>query len=294
MENRFPNRRNECNWLLRGTVRLLALIASVGVSAPAQTTPSQGTASTSAAFEVASIRPHPLASGQFVFHMSKLPGPPLPSAEGNRFNAKIVTLQDIIMQAYGVMDYQIVGIPDWGQPRGEHYDIAAKAEGDGTPTTDELRVMLQKLLTDRFHLVIHKEKRELPVYALVIGKNGPKVREVSEAEIMATQTTTPSGGTARASGDAPALMRSTIDPQLLGLLSNLVDRPIIDQTALKGMVEYQNLDWLQLGREHREDPVAGMASVFAAVQNQLGLKLEPRKEPLEVVVIDHAEKPSAN
>lgn len=89
-------------------------------------------------------------------------------------------------------------------------------------------------------------------------------------------------------------MTSTINPMLIKLLSNFVDRPIIDQPGLKGVYEYANLEWRQLGQEHREDPVGAQGSLFAMLQEQLGLKLEPRKNLVEVVVIERADRPSAN
>ena len=246
----------------------------------------------SAAFEVASIKPHPIPPGQFFFRMAKLPGPPIPQAVGNRFTLDVITLQELIMQAYGVMDYQILGMADWVKsPSGEHYDLAAKVEGEGTPTVDQLRAMLQNLLADRFQLKLHREKKELPVLALVVAKNPPKLRQLSEAERAAAEAPRPAGPRPTQN---PSSMTATIDPMLIRLLANFVDRPIIDHTGLKGTYEFANLDWRQLGQEHREDPVGGQASLFAALQEQLGLKLEPRKDLVDVVVIDHADKPSAN
>jgi len=83
---------------------------------------------------------------------------------------------------------------------------------------------------------------------------------------------------------------------LIGLISNGVDRPVIDQTELSGQYEYTNLDWGQFGRDKRAGPLDPQSgeSIFFAVQQELGLKLEPRKDPVEVLVIDHVEKPTAN
>ncbi len=243
-------------------------------------------------FEVASIKPHPMPQGQFVFRMSNTPGPIIPHAKGNRFATDVVTVQDLIQVAYGVMDYQIVGLTDWEKvPGGEHFDIDARSAGEAEPSADQLKSMLQNLLADRFQLKVHKEKRELPVYALVIAKGGVKGRPLTEEEIKAGNM--PATGAVRRA-DASATMRMEVDPGLVRLLANVVDRPILDQTGLKGRYEFASLDWRQLGIEHREDPVAGMASAFTAVKEQLGLQLEPRKEPMDVIVIDHAERPSAN
>ena len=94
---------------------------------------------------------------------------------GNRFREVVVSLADLIMDAYKVRKYQIIGLPAWGDSGSDYYDLEAKVPGDATPTVDEARRMLQSLLADRFQLRIHHETRELPVYALVIGKKGIKL-----------------------------------------------------------------------------------------------------------------------
>ena len=95
---------------------------------------------------------------------------------GNRFSDQVASLDDLLMDAYSVKRFQISGLPAWGDTGTDVYDVEATIGGDRAPTLDEARVMLQTLLAERFQLKIHRETRELPVYALVVAKNGPKLK----------------------------------------------------------------------------------------------------------------------
>jgi len=249
------------------------------------------------AFEVASVKPHPMPAGQITIRFSGTSRPPVLQAIGNRFTENVATLQDLIMGAYGVKDYQIINMPDWAKaPRGEYFDIVAKSEGESTPTADQLKLMVQALLAERFKLKLHREMKELLVYALVIGKNGHKLRELSEAEKTAANDPAGPGERARVAGSSPPTTLKSTLPILIQLLSYRVDRPIVDQTGLTGMYEYSMVDRRQLVSEQEPgslDPDAGR-SIFSEVQDKMGLGLEPRKDLAEVLVIDHAEKPSPN
>lgn len=141
--------------------------------------------------------------------------------------------------------------------------------------------MLFALLLERFHLGFHQESREMPVYALVADKGGPKLHE-SGADATGVLRM-PRGGYITASGGTMM--------QLVGLLSNRngVDRPVVDATGLSGRYDYR-LEWSNpLARGAEADP--GGASIFTAVKEQLGLRLDPRRAPIEVMVIDRAELP---
>lgn len=253
---------------------------AVGVST-AQRLRGQSEPATPLKFEVASVKPFVLPANELL-----IPSPDRPiEAHGDRFR-DVGSLIDFIIDAYNVKDYQISGLPHWAESVfGDQFVIDAKAEG--TPTEKEWRLMLQTLLADRFKLKLHREMKDRPVYALVIDKNGSKLRKLREDEQVPTYATPPR--------EPPKVMMSTI-PELIEMLAFHVDRPVVDQTGLTGMYEYANLDWEQFGRDKRAaplDPQSG-ESVFAAVQRELGLKLEPRKDPLEILVIDHTEKPTAN
>jgi uncharacterized protein (TIGR03435 family) len=267
---------------------LLGLVATAAVAGPVvvgmATAPQlRGQSAIEApwVFEVASVKPHPLPPNQLILRGS---GPGL-QVHGDRFTANGTTLSGLMMDAYNVKEYQISGLPRWAQGVDcDHFDIAAKSEK--VPTANQLRQMLQALLADRFKVKLHREMKELPVYALVIGKNGSKLRKLREDEHVPTYASRPPR-MATAMGELAGLVN---------LLSMFVDRPVVDQTGLTGAYEYANLDWAQFGRERGGIPAddASGLSIFGAVQQELGLKLEARKDPVEVLVIDHAEKPSEN
>lgn len=266
-------------------MRALLVAAAIAVAAMAIAPPLRGQTEPAKplAFEVTSVKPHPIEAGRFIIRMPRGVGI---QVRGDRFTENLATLNDLIMEAYEVVDYQISGAPAWAvPPGGEHFDIAAKS--DGVPTPGQLRQMLQTLLADRFQLKLHRETRELPVYALVIGKGGAKMRKLGEDEKPPTYATRPQ--------ERPKTMMSSM-AMLVKLISGVVDRPVVDQTGLEGTYEFANLDWAQFGRNKRAaplDPEIG-ESIFTAVQQELGLKLEPRKDAVEVLVIDRAEKPAVN
>ncbi len=228
-------------------------------------------------FEVASVRQH-------TGHMALGPI----SISGSHVTAADRSVFELIRYAYKVWGYQIAGGPGWiGSPSGAPvtFDIAAKAPGDGEPSTDRVRQMFQALLADRFQLQLHRETREVQVYTLVVGKGGSKLKESGPGG-------DPAGATFRpVENGAIHLATSKGDmEQLIFLLTNNsgLDRPVLDRTGLIGTYDYK-LDWAARGTAD-----AGAPSIFTAVQEQLGLKLEPAKAPVEVLVIDHVEKPDAN
>jgi uncharacterized protein (TIGR03435 family) len=245
------------------------------------------------AFDVVSVKPHAMRPGTMMFRFSD--GGPL-HVTGNTFNPPASTLSELLIDAYDVKAYQISGLPAWAQsPNGDHFDVQAKSER--VPTPDELRQMLQTLLADRFQVKLHKERKDLPVYALVLAKGGSKLRKLTAEEAAAANAPRErSSAAAVNSADRPAVINGTLIG-LIRLISLGVDLPVIDHTGLPaGTYESANLNWGQFGRDKRggaPDAEDGL-SIFAALQRELGLKLEPRKEPLEMLVIDRAEKPTAN
>jgi uncharacterized protein (TIGR03435 family) len=128
------------------------------------------------AFEVASVKLHPLPQGAFGFG----PGNAIRIA-GNRITLDRNTLTGLVMTAYNVKDFQISGMPEWTRNREQLYDITAKTEGEAATTVDLVRPMLQTLLADRFQLKLHRETKELPVYNLMIDKKGMKFKESAGA-----------------------------------------------------------------------------------------------------------------
>jgi uncharacterized protein (TIGR03435 family) len=222
-------------------------------------------------FEVASIKPHP---GVITYSAD-------PSVKGNRVTATASTLLDMITTAYHVRYDQVSGGPSW--VNSDHFDLDARADGAASIEPEQMRAMLQALLADRFHLKIHHETKDVPMYSLVINKNGPKLRESVSAD-------QPKGRiTANGSGMHMEAAQGTMAQLALRLSGNGAGRPVTDKTGLIGKYTY-TLDWMN----GTPTPDSEWPSLFVALQAQLGLKLESTSGPGEIIVIDQAGKPDAN
>jgi uncharacterized protein (TIGR03435 family) len=209
------------------------------------------------------------------------------------FSARNYYLKSLIFDAYGLKQfYQIVGGPNWIDFEG--FDIEAKvvvASGSTPqPLTRELRKqMLRSLLADRFKLAVHNETRQLPVYQLVLAKNGPKFQPANPGEKFNEST--------NFSGMLTMLTLQNLQiSALTGELSSRLSRPVLDKTGLTGKYDIK-LEWARdtgptVGKATADS--ASGPSIFTAVQEQLGLKLEPAKAPVDVIVIDHVEPPTEN
>lgn len=185
------------------------------------------------------------------------------------------TLSDCLKFAYSLTtDAQLAG-PDWINQKVVRYEVTGKAPPQ-TPD-DQLRLMLQALLKDRFQITMHTEEREITHYELVVGKSGPKLKESTVGPGEAT-------GTARLDGIRSNRMQMN---KLAMLLSRMTRMPVLDKTGLAGFYQF-DLRYANEVSPAPEETPAG-PSIFTAVQ-QLGLKLESKKGPVEVLVIDHAEK----
>jgi len=231
------------------------------------------------AFEVASIRPFegPLHS---IYEFS---------SSGSRAFYKAYPITGLILEAYNLKGYELDFAPSQPRPDMTYYDILAKAEGDAPRTRSEFRQMLQTLLAERFGLRIHRETRKMDVYALVAGKNGPNFQASSlDADPMAYH-----GVNGRNQNIIAA--KCTMEVLTNDLRSSFfVDRPIVDGTGLAGTYNIK-IEATPEFRLRAGDPEPGDISIFDAVQSQLGLKLEPRKASIEILVVDHVEKkPSEN
>jgi bla regulator protein BlaR1 len=256
-------------------------------------------------FESASIKPHK-SSG--AVEMSRVSFTPY------GFTATNVTLQTLIRDVYRVQASQIVGPPDL--LNSDKYDIDARMEKS---VSDELRKldpmqslperqrMLQALLADRFKLTVHHETKELPVYALIIAENGAKLQQAKPGDTYANGIKGPNG---HPGGPGNVRMgRGTLTGQALSMadfvraLSDQLGRPVLDKTGLTGRYDL-NLQWTpddsQLpmfkatGTPSASQSAASGSSLFTTMQDQLGLKLESQDSPVEILVIDHVEKPSEN
>jgi uncharacterized protein (TIGR03435 family) len=231
-----------------------------------------------------------------------------------------VTVQMLVRLAFGVQDNQISGAPSW--VNSESYNIEARMDRSAADemrkmSEDQRKVarqhMLQALLADRFSLTLHQETKDLPVYALVISKNGPKLRKAKPGDTYADGFKgidgLPAGPhnmvlTGRGEFKAQAQPISA----LARALSHALGRPVLDRTGLTGSYDI-TLEWTpdEIHGATMKEPAGGQQpadsivasepsgpSIFTAIQEQLGLKLEPQKGATEVLVIDHVEKPSEN
>lgn len=210
------------------------------------------------------------------------------STSGPRLNAEAEAVFGLIMYAYNVKRFQLSLSGPNVRVDDIFYDIVAKAEGDGTPTGDEFRQMLQALLADRFKLKVHREMKEMPVYALVVGKNGPKLKPSDpDGETM---------GRVSVNGRNYVVTRpkATMEDVVGGISNAFLDRPVLDKTGLTGTYDFK-LTYTPDTRANRAgDPDPNDISIFTAVQEQLGLRLEPQKAEVEILVVDRVEKPSDN
>lgn len=314
-------------------------------------------------FEVATVKPTaPQGPGRMMMGMRGGPG----SGDPGRITYDNLSLRDLMTIAYSVKRSQITGEPSWLDS--ERFDITAKVPPGATK--DEARVMLQNLLADRFKLTLHREKKEMSMYALVVGKNGPKLKESAAAPDGEPKDNgeppppppPPMGGRDRmamgkdgcpepppqmgnrpmnimmfTNGAACMVATSQTMSGLADMLSNQFDRPVTDMTGLQGKYDFHlRFDPSSLGSGRggmmimagpppgamgagggpgpaggggqvagggpgrdeaggrgpvtMAEPLETPPTIFAALQEQLGLKLEPRKGPADLLVIDHIEK----
>jgi uncharacterized protein (TIGR03435 family) len=186
------------------------------------------------------------------------------------------TLSDCLKFAYSLTTEEQIAGPDWIKDKQVRFEVTAKAAPE--TSDDQLRRMLQTLLKERFQMTLHFEQREMTHYELVIGKNGPKLKESTVGPGEAT-------GTARLDGIRSNRMQMN---RLAALLSRTTRMPVLDKTGLTGFYQF-DLRYANEVSPAAEEIPAG-PSVFTAVQEQLGLKLESKKGPVEVLVVDHAER----
>jgi uncharacterized protein (TIGR03435 family) len=234
-------------------------------------------------FEVATIKPaNPETRGQSIL---------VGRGGSNLFTTTNTTLNDLITFAYGIHVRQIVGGPSWLES--EKFDISAKPEQPGIPNVAQLSTMVKKLLAERFGLAFHSEKRELSAYVITQGKNGAKLTKNE------TGGNLPGFG---GRGPGSVVIRNSTMAEFAGFLQGrILDRPVVDQTGLSGKFDF-TLDWrpdltqLPPGANAPQLPpeVEARPDLFTAIQEQVGLKLEPAKTPVEVYVIDKVQKPSEN
>jgi uncharacterized protein (TIGR03435 family) len=199
---------------------------------------------------------------------------------------------DLVSLAYGLHSKQIVNGPPWLLTA--RFDIEGVPDVEGRPNHDQVKLMIQKLLATRFKLVLHHEQRELAVYAIIIGKNGPKLTKTDRK---------PSDNTNFSYTNRVVLTvrNATMADFADGMQASFMDRPVVNQTGLTDRYDFL-LKWTpdgsQSGLGEKMPPPADDANappgLYTAIEEQLGLKLVSTKAPVDVLVIDHIEMPSEN
>ena len=265
-------------------------------------------------FEAATIKPtDPNAQGQFFRRQP-----------GGRFSTSNMPVRELVRFAYGVQDFQLDGVPAWAST--ERYDITAKAEGDPPPmppgsASDPMILMFRSLLEERFQLKVHRETRELPVYALTrlrADRLGPNLEPSTldcQAIVTAAQTAARAGGAPPQppppdeKGRPPCGIRGGFGvlagngfpiAQLVNTLAQIVRRTVVDRTGLTGPWAFD----MKFAMDPNQLPFApppgtqlppidpDAPSIYTALEEQLGLKLESTRGPVDMVIVDRLERPT--
>jgi len=263
--------------------QILTLLRATKATAwelPADRLPSSMPANTDPSFEVTTIKPHD----------PNQPGDGYRWRDARRFSATL-PVKWLVEYVYGIHDRQLIGAPDWLSK--DIYDFAGSPDIPGLPSEQQRINMMRKMLEERCQLKVHVEKRSMPAYVLTVAKNGTKMTPSAIRDPGASLfgRMGPHGGIL-----IPA--RNTAMGDFIRLLHSVLDRPVVDQTGLTGQFDF-DLNWMpdetQFGGHF---PVSTDAEappgLFTAIQEQIGLKLSPATSPVDVIVIDHVERPSAN
>jgi len=254
-------------------------------------------------FDAVSIKPTPSGNEKVLV---------LVSPDGLSFHGAPIRM--VLQTAFGIDDKHLIGAPSWTNT--SRYDIDAKVSPEDAPKFDKLKgadrnSMLIPMLQERFNLKFHQETRELPIYALLVAKGGPKLTKGEPDDPVGPKFADPSRPedpskehhrvlTVMGRIEADSITMDILADQLTRL--NAVGRPVVDKTDLAGNYNF-TLRWaadLPFPILHDSDGLGALtkedmpSSLFTALQEQLGLKLEPRKDRLDVVVIDHIDPPSQN
>jgi uncharacterized protein (TIGR03435 family) len=204
----------------------------------------------------------------------------LTAVSGTRVNMTGYTVSGLIQYAWDMRNYQVTGGPNWITQ--DTYSVTAKVEGDAAAPTAEIRKMVQSLLAERFELKVHRDTKEEKVYLLEPAKTGLALKP----------STAPK--TTMQMGTGHLMMAKVTTPVIAAMLASVLGRPVIDKLGIPGEFDF-TLDSpdVNMGRPGAQEEAPG-PSLFTALQEQLGLKLEPSKGPVEILVVDHVAKPVEN
>ena len=225
-------------------------------------------------FEVATIKAADPASDRHGFH-----------TRGHRIFVENETLADVVSVAYAVHRAQIVDAPAWFDH--ERYDIEGVPDLPGYPDLRQMQGMLRRLLEERFQLKLRRDRRELSVYAIAVAKGGPKIRK-SEGDPNGLPDQTGYGRNGQQVMKFTNVAMSDMALEMQGFM----ERPVVDTTGLQGRYDF-TLTWTP-STAAASSEAAGAPGIFTAVQEQLGLRLQPVKAPADVLVVERAERASAN
>lgn len=193
------------------------------------------------------------------------------------------TVEQFLLLGYGVQRSQLAGEPEWAKTT--RWDVNGLSDVEGQPSWRQLQGMIRKILVERFGLQLHHEQREMAVFALTVAKSGPK---------MIANTSDPNGWMEQQNGGTrdrhvEALKNASMADLAL-ILQFHVDRPVVDQTGLKGRYDFK----LQWTLDDAQTAADAPPELFTAIQEQIGLKLDRVRLPADVLVIDKVERPGAN
>jgi uncharacterized protein (TIGR03435 family) len=270
-------------WSQGGPSMPLNLTKATPATAWAIAAPAVMAATANPAFEVATIKPSdPNRPGKLL------------TVRGQEVITINTTISDLLSMAYDLHPKQIVGGPSWLES--DKYDLTGKPDVPGQPNVAQVKIMIQKLLADRLQLKFHREKRDLNVYVLTVGKTGKKFsKSESDPNSLPGLFFSPPPMTLN-------VTNATMGEVASVLQINVLDKPVVDQTGLTEKYDFSLRFTPQPGQmqglggappRQTDDPDAP-PDLFTAIQQQLGLKLESTKAPADVVVIDHIERPSEN
>lgn len=292
-----------------GTIAAPIMFGQVGPQQVATDTNPSEALLASAVFEVASIHPDkPSADGRISIKIGFSPN--------GTFSASGIPLKKLLSLAYGVDESQVIGGPGW--LASDRYTLEAKADSTIQGQLPKLnnaqrkllaQHMLQALFADRLKLTVHQETKEVPILALVVGKNGLKIHESTPGDTYPNGMKGPDGqghgGMMRFDGGKITAQGISLDG-LANLLTEQLHNMVQNKTGLKGNYDFS----LEFAPDEHDGPMPGPGgggepgggtatdsqapSIYTAIQEQLGLKLESQKGPIPVYVIDHVEKPSHN
>jgi uncharacterized protein (TIGR03435 family) len=216
----------------------------------------------------------------------------------DRFEAHNHSVRTLLSAAYDLPPAAISGGPEW--VNSDLWDILAKTPGTIRPRVDEQMAMLRQLLADRFKCTFHREQREFPIFALTLTPRGPKLKATTISP-EATPTGPPLVAFVVAPGEVRLPARYTTMQEFASLLtrtSQVSERPVVDRTGLTDRYDFDLAfapdDSLWPGGQYPRPGTTEKPPLFQAMQEQLGLKLEPTRGPIDVLVIDHAERPTPN